>query len=391
MKKNGFTLIELLAVIVILAVIALISVPLVLNQIEISRKGAFKQTASNIVRAAETYAVSESMNGTAFNGETFSFPNNISKLKFKGNVPTGGTVEVNSDGKVTLISLTDGKYCANKSENNDEVVITKCGEEEDGAVVSNLGYQVTFKVNGENYYASSCKHGGIIGEPPKPTKENYTFVGWKDSNNNIVTFPYTPTQSTFLTAYFTNVHTVVNYIQSTNSQYIDLNYIPNENTKIVMTISNVTINQINNLIISAANKWTNSIFCFEYDTQGGFRWMASPSSTFFKKNMYNEKATIELYRNYVKYNDEVIKNDTTNWNYGNVLSLRVFKDPRIVDVNVGNTVFKLYGLTIYENNQVVKNFVPIHHNELNKAGLYETISGTYYFNLNENTSDFVYE
>ena len=49
MKKRGFTLIELLAVIVVLAIIALIATPLVLNTIENSRKGAFEQTINSIV------------------------------------------------------------------------------------------------------------------------------------------------------------------------------------------------------------------------------------------------------------------------------------------------------------------------------------------------------
>ena len=41
--KKGFTLIELLAVIIILAVIALIATPVVLNVIENSKKEAFKE------------------------------------------------------------------------------------------------------------------------------------------------------------------------------------------------------------------------------------------------------------------------------------------------------------------------------------------------------------
>ena len=44
-KKKGFTLIELLAVIVILAIIALIATPIVLNIIKTSRKGAFARSA----------------------------------------------------------------------------------------------------------------------------------------------------------------------------------------------------------------------------------------------------------------------------------------------------------------------------------------------------------
>ena len=43
MKEKGFTLIELLAVIVVLAVIALIATPLVMNAIEDARKGTLEQ------------------------------------------------------------------------------------------------------------------------------------------------------------------------------------------------------------------------------------------------------------------------------------------------------------------------------------------------------------
>ncbi|MDD4808440.1 MAG: prepilin-type N-terminal cleavage/methylation domain-containing protein [Bacilli bacterium] len=55
MKKKGFTLIELLAVIIILAVIALITIPLITNMVNRSRLGAFGVTKKNIERAAELY------------------------------------------------------------------------------------------------------------------------------------------------------------------------------------------------------------------------------------------------------------------------------------------------------------------------------------------------
>ena len=53
MKNKGFTLIELLAVIVILAIIALIATPVILNIIEDARVGAYENSAKLVVSTIE--------------------------------------------------------------------------------------------------------------------------------------------------------------------------------------------------------------------------------------------------------------------------------------------------------------------------------------------------
>ena len=55
MKKEGFTLVELLAVIRLIGVLGLITVPVINNTIKNSRKKAFKETLSAIVDAAKIY------------------------------------------------------------------------------------------------------------------------------------------------------------------------------------------------------------------------------------------------------------------------------------------------------------------------------------------------
>ena len=55
MNKKGFTLIELLAVIIILAVIALISTPIILDVVEDSRKSADRSSANLVLSAANNY------------------------------------------------------------------------------------------------------------------------------------------------------------------------------------------------------------------------------------------------------------------------------------------------------------------------------------------------
>ena len=57
--SKGFTLIELLAVIVILAIIALIATPIVLDIIKDSKVSAKERSIENIERAAKLYIVSE--------------------------------------------------------------------------------------------------------------------------------------------------------------------------------------------------------------------------------------------------------------------------------------------------------------------------------------------
>lgn len=55
MNKKGFTLIELLAVIVILAIIALIATPIVLNVVDNAKKSAANSEARMIVSGIEKY------------------------------------------------------------------------------------------------------------------------------------------------------------------------------------------------------------------------------------------------------------------------------------------------------------------------------------------------
>lgn len=69
----------------------------------------------------------------------------------------------------------------------------------------NIGYKVTFKVDGNDYYIASCQQGESITEPPTPTGTG-TFTAWQ-LNGVDVAFPYTPSADVELTAYFQSVRT----------------------------------------------------------------------------------------------------------------------------------------------------------------------------------------
>ncbi len=129
MKKSakGFTLIELLAVIVILAIIALIATPIVLNLIDKARKGAAESSAYAYVNAAEKAAVVTLMDNTGVNlgGATCTVQTSTNvlncasgassvatlSLDIKGDLPSsGGTITFDENGSVTNASFTINGY-----------------------------------------------------------------------------------------------------------------------------------------------------------------------------------------------------------------------------------------------------------------------------------------
>ena len=121
-KKKGFTLIELLAVIVVLAIIALIATPIVMNTIEKSKKGAVIESANNLIKSAEYYIL-----------QTKNRYGKVSvldeKLNYSGNKPDLGEVEINKDGKSRIYTYLNG-YCVTKDYENKSPYATKTSKEE---------------------------------------------------------------------------------------------------------------------------------------------------------------------------------------------------------------------------------------------------------------------
>ncbi len=121
MKSNkGFTLIELLAVIVILAVIALIATPIILNLIEKARLGAAESSAYAYIEAAEKAAVVKMMSDTTtkISGDCTATKTTLScttggdlTLDVKGEMPESGSITFGANGSVTAAKdLKIGSY-----------------------------------------------------------------------------------------------------------------------------------------------------------------------------------------------------------------------------------------------------------------------------------------
>ena len=119
--KKGFTLVELLAVIVILALIALITIPMVLGTVDKSEDSADKRSAENYRRAVKNAIAKENLNGNRVfpdqctvieSGENQGNLNctmpsgnsQVIKIKIEGNTPKRGTI-VFEEGEPTQTTL----------------------------------------------------------------------------------------------------------------------------------------------------------------------------------------------------------------------------------------------------------------------------------------------
>ena len=155
--KKGFTLIELLAVIIILAIIALIATPIILNVVEDARISAGKSEAQMIYSGINNYCAS-SMMEEQLNGKVDICADGVTTEEVSQMVNLGNAI-VNkvtySNGKVTELEVEsnnhtfklcgDGSFVMDEEEcgvSDDEVAIIHTGPIED-VILSNFPFLET--------------------------------------------------------------------------------------------------------------------------------------------------------------------------------------------------------------------------------------------------------
>lgn len=126
--RKGFTLVELLAVIAIVAVLGIITVPMIMTTVEDSKKAAFTTGAQSVLEVAKTYVTRIEENG--------DFPKTgvkVSELKeeLKNYDYISGFIVKEEDGSIIVDGLSNGEYCARGTKNNLKVIKGDCTKLDD--------------------------------------------------------------------------------------------------------------------------------------------------------------------------------------------------------------------------------------------------------------------
>lgn len=137
-RKNGFTLIELLAIIIILGLIAIITIPKINDTIRDAKINTNKVSVSSLVRTAENYYLEQKTKNRIFNSCTYDFENNLNTcvgLEFTGEKPEIGKLSIRKNGDVAL-AIKFNKKCFIKEYDTDEIETidyneSTCGENAD--------------------------------------------------------------------------------------------------------------------------------------------------------------------------------------------------------------------------------------------------------------------
>ena len=282
-KKKGFTLIELIAVLVIMAIIALIVTPLVMNIIRKARTSADK-------RSIDAYGRSIELAIAGYLMDTGSFPTSIDQLtiEYSGDEVVCSTTQINTDSSVYLSGCT----VAGRSVEN-----YTYGKEETTPTPSYTAYQVGDHVsyNGVTYYV--IEDTDTTNDTVKLLKENLlTFkeMGISDEEN----YGYTEFGDS------------IDYSQSTVKQKVDF-----WKNNAVKSGDNATARLITHEELITNLGYENRVGTINPSTNGETpSWVYNCEKDYWTMSQFGD-STFKVWRVIVKDNGIIGDNTVSGYNY----------------------------------------------------------------------------
>ena len=220
-------------------------------------------------------------------------------------------------------------------------------------------------MDGNTYATTTCESGDDVLLPTAPTKRGYTFKGW---------LTYQP----------------IEYLESTGTQYIDTGYHPNQDTGIKTKVKINSSNTGEGYLFGSGESSNNRTFeCFSWENKIEFnyydRYVFSPTVK------PEDVIIINWNKNIIKYSINNIVQTTIIGTYATFFSpyqMRIFAITRPTSISRPSATgkIKMYYLQIYDNNALVRDFIPV----LDYNGtpcMYDKVEQKFYYN--QGTGQFI--
>lgn len=177
-------------------------------------------------------------------------------------------------------------------------------------------------------------------------------------------------------------YTQLAYIQSSGTQYIDTDFKPNQDTRVVMLVE-FAPSTSNNFLFGALT--TNvGRFAFANYSNGSYRvHYYSGYTEVTSSTKYTNKFKLDMNKNVTTFNDGEYACNATYNSFQCEHSLWLF-DFNNVGKSGGASTAKLYSCQIYDNGTLVRDFVPC-NNSSGTIGLYDLVNSKFYTNAGTGT------
>ena len=226
--------------------------------------------------------------------------------------------------------------------------------------------------------AQTCSYDDLLTIPStQPTRTGYTFIGW--------------------TVRLPGTYTELEYIQGTGTQYIDTNFIPDNNTRIRTKVQfDSDIDGRGTVFSSSLSKSGNNGFeCFMYGNGSRIYFFYGEGRGYgigYLTQAANVNDVLEMdwnrnILNYKKNNENMLQATFDEQTFTTAYQLRLFSLSR--GFAYGNDIgrIKMYYFQIYDNGVLVRDFIPARRNSDDVVGMYDTVGQTFY--TNPGTGNFV--
>lgn len=222
-------------------------------------------------------------------------------------------------------------------------------------------FTVTFDANGGEVSTSTktVSYGREYGELPTPTREGYTFLGWR--------------KNTYL---LPSNYQQVEYIESTGTQYIDTLVYSKQNMKIELDMQlssasgdqkffgsyggtgGICLGTLNNLWRYGNKTWINS--------------NRTIPTTSDRITIIIEKQKYIFGDRSVNIGQSAITDNTDH----SMLAMAIAYNGRLYS----KAKMKIYRLKIYDSELLIRDFIPSYNTLTGEIGLYDIIMGNFYTN-----------
>lgn len=169
-----------------------------------------------------------------------------------------------------------------------------------------------------------------------------------------------------------NQYRRVEYIESTGGQYIDTEFIPNQDTRIVCDFA--LIGSVNEVLFGARASSSSKGIGFWKRSAGYFA--SQYNGTIINSSIANDvsRHTVDANKNIVYMDGEQIITHSTG-SFTSPVTMLLFAVNENGSVE-NNAKAKLYSCQIYDNGTLIRDYVPV-IDEHGVAGLYDSINDTF--------------